>query len=303
MNSEPRIYLFLSVDVISSTELKYNEKIDWIREITDFYSAFTNNFKDNIERIQVSYNLRNTDSLTIWKYSGDEILFYINISENNQIEAIIDAFALTLEKLNIENKILKFKGTAWLGQIPFIDIEFVTEETNGNRLTDFIGTSIDCGFRLGKYSNETYLVISMEIAYICVLNKYSQFQRKIIFLRKQNLKGVLGDFEYPIFALKLKVPYDEENLVIDPTSDSIKSYIDNLFKSKKIEKFTKTHKLQLIDKSIAVYLKSNEIYSREVAEKYPTIKTIDELDEIKNSKTKSSSNKSLFNNLKDRLEE
>ena len=99
MNATPRIYLFLSVDIIDSTELKYNSETDWINEIINFYSIFYETFTETIETTREYYSLKNHDKLITWKYSGDEILFYINISEDNEILSIIDAFAKTLEEM------------------------------------------------------------------------------------------------------------------------------------------------------------------------------------------------------------
>lgn len=271
MNATPRIYLFLSVDIIDSTELKYNSETDWINEIINFYSIFYETFTETIETTREYYSLKNHDKLITWKYSGDEILFYINISEDNEILSIIDAFAKTLEEMALPEKHnkLKFKGTAWLGQVPFIDIEF-----NKNNLTDFIGTSIDCGFRLGKFATQTDLIVSMEIAHIWSTSRYSS-AINIRFLRKEKLKGVLGNFEYPIFSIKLNINHPEKDLITPCNKTNLKNYIEELVVSPELEKYN--GKVSLIKKKLKDYLDDHLNCSKDIANKYKSIKTIDEL--------------------------
>ncbi len=309
MNSTPKIYLFLSVDVIGSTAIKYENKIDspdnldWVTEIISFYDVFSEALSEKIEAKKRIYNLNNSDELITWKYSGDEILFYINISENDQILEVIDAFASTLEEMADPKKAnkLSYKGTAWLGQVPFIDIEFTNNKT---KLIDFIGTSIDCGFRLGKHASKIDLIVSMEIAYLCSISQ-CEFKRGITFLKREKLKGVLGDFEYPIFAVKLGIKHPEQELTNDSKSSIIKKYIENLIKSEEIKRYVESGKISLVKRNIKNYLKKFKDLSKDIAQKYHGIKTFDEIKDIDNTtselKTLESGNKD-FDGLKRQLE-
>ncbi len=308
MNSKPKIYLFLSVDVIGSTAIKYENKIDssenldWVTEIISFYDVFEEVLSEKIEAKKRIYNLNNSDELITWKYSGDEILFYINISEDNQILEIIDAFASTLEEMADPRKSnkLSFKGTAWLGQVPFIDIEFTNSKNNN--LTDFIGTSIDCGFRLGKHASKVDLIISMEIAYLYSISQ-CEFKRGITFLKREKLKGVLGEFEYPIFAVKLGIKHPEQDLTDVVKNSILKKYIEELIKSKELKQFVEAEKISLVKKNIKKYLKKFNEKSEIVAAKYHGIKTFDEIKDIENSAIESmpSDNKD-FTGLKKSLQ-
>lgn len=271
MNATPRIYLFLSVDIIGSTELKYNSETDWVNEIINFYSVFYETLTESIVITKEYYKLKNHDKLITWKYSGDEILFYINITEDNEILSIMDAFAKTLGEMAEpeKNNKLKFKGTSWLGQVPFIDIEF-----NKDNLTDFIGTSIDCGFRLGKFATQTDLIVSMEIAYIWSISTCSS-SIHVRFLRKEKLKGVLGNFEYPIFSIKLNINHPEKDLIDSCNKTNLKNYIETLIQSPELEKYN--GKVSLITKKLQDYLDEHRDCSKDVANKYKYIKTIDEI--------------------------
>ena len=128
MDSTPKLYLFLSVDVINSTKMKYrpnNSDFDWISEISNFYEEFPIELNTSIDSLKAHYKLKNKDQVHIWKYSGDEILFYYPITEEKQIPEIIEAFATTLVTMAEDSKKqLEFKGTAWTGQVPYLDIEF-----------------------------------------------------------------------------------------------------------------------------------------------------------------------------------
>ncbi len=80
---------------------------------------------------------------------------------------------------------------------------------------DFIGTSIDCGFRLGKYSTLEKLVISVELATILLRDKTKMIEElniriesnniKLYFDDEVELKGVLnekkGTLKYPLIWL------------------------------------------------------------------------------------------------------
>lgn len=266
MNSTPKIYLFLSVDVIDSTKIKYtaNPDINWVSEISNFYRTLPEDISNEIDGLKQTYQLTNQEELKIWKYSGDEILFYVNISEENQIPSIIEALATTLENLGNDNKKkIKFKGTAWVGQVPFVDYEF-----SRNKLTDFIGPSIDCGFRLGKYASNTHLILSLEIAYLCA--QCNRFKLDIIYLKRDNLKGVLGDFKYPIFAIKLGIEHPEKDLTQNCVESILTEYIEKLQDDLELKKIDK--KINLINPNIKKYLETKKEESKNISE---SIKHID----------------------------
>ena len=201
MTDSPQLFLFLSVDIIDSTAKKYGTKnpIDWYSVFTDFYVSFPDEFRTHLEA-EYEYNGKldySRDKLVIWKHAGDEILFYTEIKKENEVPYVISAFKKTLEDWYPPKGKLDVKGCAWTGQVPFIDRKL--EEENGK--LDFIGPSIDCGFRLGKYASKNEIAISVEVADL--LNGISQLQSSLYYLKSENLKGVFGDKKYPIFVLKL----------------------------------------------------------------------------------------------------
>ena len=201
--NEPQLYLFLSVDVIGSTALKYNKDSpidDWYSVFTEFYVSFPDELKTHLES---EYDYRGNlqylpEKFVIWKHAGDEILFYVEITQKDEIPCIVSAFKKTLEDWYMPSEKLDVKGCIWTGQVPFIDRRIQTAEGSNY---DFIGPSIDCGFRLGKFASKDEIAISVEIA--SLLNGTSWLQSSLFYLKSENLKGVLGAKKYPIFILKL----------------------------------------------------------------------------------------------------
>lgn len=257
MADKPQLYLFLSVDIIDSTAIKYNtdKPIDWYSVFTDFYVSFPDEFKTHLKTEYGYQKLKySQDNLVVWKYAGDEILFYAEITQKTEILCIVTAFKKTLEDwypLPPKGK-LDVKGCIWTGQVPFIDRKI--EEERSSKF-DFIGPSIDCGFRLGKYSSKEELVVSVEVA--DQINGTTSLQSSLYYLKSENLKGVLGNEKYPIFALKLDGAKHEEFTYLKTPCDEIKfeEYIkkyyanmNGVFKGK----------VSRIGKDVPAYLKEKE---------------------------------------------
>lgn len=255
MNDEPQIYLFLSVDIIGSTALKYKTKpsIDWYSVFKDFYVSFPEEFKINLEAEYRHERLKySSKNLIVWKHAGDEILFYAKITQKNEIACIVAAFKKTLEDWYPSEEKLDVKGCVWTGQFPFIDQKIEEKRTAS---LDFLGPSIDCGFRLGKYSSKDEVALSVEVA--DQLNGISSLQSSLFYTKSENLKGVLGDKRYPIFVLKLNgVKTDEYN------------YLKNHCHEKNLDEYIKKYysdrrrgfkgKVSRIEKDIPSYLKGKE---------------------------------------------
>lgn len=254
--NKPRIYLFLSVDIINSTAKKYDTEppIDWYSVFTDFYVSFPDEFKIHME---AEYNYRGglqytANKLIVWKHAGDEILFYVEITQKDEIPCIVSAFKKTLEDWYTPSEKLDVKGCIWTGQVPFIDRRIqATESTN----YDFIGPSIDCGFRLGKFASKNEIAISVEVAYL--LNGTSWLQSSLFYLKSENLKGVLGTKKYPIFILKLdNAKTDEYDYLNMPCRQTdLDEYIKKYYKEMN-DAFP--GKVSCIEKDIPLYLSKME---------------------------------------------
>ncbi len=256
MTNAPQLFLFLSVDVIGSTALKYGKDspIDWYNVFTDFYVSFPDEFKKHLEaEYDYQGNLRYLpDNVIVWKHAGDEILFYMEITQENEIPCIVTAFKKTLEDWYISKDKLDVKGCVWTGQVPFIDRKIKEDDCNK---FDFIGPSIDCGFRLGKYAAKEEIAISVEVADL--VNGFDSLQSSLYYLKSENLKGVLGNKKYPIFVLKLKdVKTEEYDYMKNPCNKtSLDAYIEKHYLNMS-EDFD--GKVSRIGRNIPTYLKGKE---------------------------------------------
>lgn len=277
----PELYLFLSADIIDSTQLKYSkENIKkqhyWYNCFLRFYEDFPIQLENRINSLLKDFHLKTRIKLVIWKYIGDELLFYIKIKRENEVPCIIKAFEKTLSEWYTikENKYTKLKGCAWIGQFPFIDRRIVTD----NNQLDFLGTSIDCGFRLGKYASENLIILSIEVVDLCLKSKFSNLG--IVYLKTEKLKGVLDNFNYPIFALIFStIKSDEHKYLYQKDEGNIESYI-NKYYEKLSKKYAET--ISRIDSNIKNYLDSKIELSKNIIDKTNSIKTEMQLEEALN---------------------
>ena len=280
MYNKPQLYLFLSVDIIGSTALKYrkNPKIDWYSVFTDFYVSFPDEFRIHLQS-EYEYNGKlkyEPNNLVVWKHAGDEILFYAEITQEDEIPCIVTAFKKTLEDWYSSKEKLDVKGCVWTGQFPFIDRKL---EEESSIKVDFIGPSIDCGFRLGKYASKEEVAVSVEVADL--LNGMSWLQSSLYYLKSENLKGVLGDTKYPVFVLKLaEAKTDEYDYLKTPCRQTdLDEYIAKYYFDMQKDF---NGKVSRIEKDIPSYLKAKE----DLCKKIPMSKTAEQkaAEEIEPSK-------------------
>ncbi len=286
---DPELYLFFSVDIIDSTSLKYGTKDkpaleNWYNSILTFYEDFPTQFQIALKSVTSIFHLPSDIQLNTWKYSGDEILFFINIKNENEVPAAIFAFERILnEWYDPKNvKQIHLKGCTWLGQFPFIDrrLSIKQSKTDSNNKLDFIGPSIDCGFRLGKYASRNQIVLSIEVVDLCRV--CTDFTLNIYYLKSENLKGVLGTLKYPIFVLvlsKANKSFEEQHLLHACHATDLKVFIDDYYENMIDEHKDKVSK---IDSHINEYLLSKKELSKEIISKD---KALDSESEMQESET------------------
>ena len=210
-NNSVKAILFFSVDIINSTKFKFQNK-EWKKYIKNFYDDFPETFKNkidtektNFKRIQVKNKKKvELPYPKVWKYIGDEILFYEYINDfYEEVIFSIIAFrnAIIDYNQNVAHK-LKVKGTVWFANInqEYDNYEIQTK-IGENQNHDFIGHSVDIGFRLSKFSDSEKLVISVETAILLIRDNYLTLEDKginIYFDGTENLKGLKNDLgDYP----------------------------------------------------------------------------------------------------------
>ncbi|MBB5400292.1 hypothetical protein [Paraburkholderia youngii] len=189
----------------------------------------------------------------LWKTVGDEVLFTKQIEHPAQATVCCHAWIRTLDDLRqqLKERGLDVKSSAWLADFPLRNQEVVLRGTldsqtleraddeypfnnqlsleayyadkTGNVIRDYIGPSIDTGFRLGGLASDRKFVVSLELAHVLSVEQAKSDKNTRLYsfgalsLRKFDfryegrvpLKGVLGGGPYPVIWIDL----DPENEV------------------------------------------------------------------------------------------
>ncbi len=237
--------LFLSCDLQNSTQFKQNRASGWIATFLAFYSEFPSLLATKVTEHYPDLGER----LSLWKAIGDELIFSVRIQSEQECSDAVDAWLFTM--LAFENQYLlrktpmTLKGGAFLATVPSpdrrvaiprtvqivdtgsqLDAEAMNEATLNdadaggdfaiNFAMDFVGPSIDTGFRILKFASRRYFVLTVEVAHL-LFKHYSdrlQNDRRACLLGTHALKGVWGGQPYPVFALarELEKPTPAQSL-------------------------------------------------------------------------------------------
>lgn len=230
---KPRLRLFLSVDLVGSTEYKQSRHA-WRPEILSFYRNF-----DYILQTQYqAFSDTHREPLTppeFWKTNGDELLYVCELQSLSHAHAQLHVWLSTLERYRNDftegQRRLDVKSTAWIGLFPLpncevfyrrggqlehdaardpvlVQSELRDEWYAGNRgaiTRDFVGPSIDTGFRLTSWSTPRRLIMSVDLAFLLTNSGTRGVGPLRLHLSgRETLKGVVGDEPYPT----LWVPVD-----------------------------------------------------------------------------------------------
>jgi hypothetical protein len=231
----PRLRLFVSLDIQGSTSFKYaSDNVEtWLPIIHWFYIET----QSTVERswLKISERLRHDVPIAepgpepvFWKSAGDELLFVKEITHPLQCVGAVLAFKDVLVQQNdgIQRRSggrLKLKATAWLGGFPNLNKEIPLVGSYGPETgahaddamlriarldqgtlphqRDFVGPSIDLGFRLAELATPRRFVVSVELAYVLadMMVRNDLIDRVNLQVDEgQVLKGILNDKEYPV---------------------------------------------------------------------------------------------------------
>ena len=210
---KPRLRVFLSVDLIGSTQFKMaqansgpghhslDEKSWWPNVLMEFYTDFQKKFLDNwAEWTRLASGW---DEIVIgpapklWKALGDELIFSKTCLHVNEVWGLVQVWRKTIIdfKATWNYDQLKFKSGAWLvgspvrnreiaflrepasaDEIALMDDQFAYnfhllsqyyDEANTRKIhLDFIGPSMDCGFRLLAKADERKFILSADLVFL-----------------------------------------------------------------------------------------------------------------------------------------
>ena len=179
------VYLFFSFDIVGASRLKAQkfERFHWV----DLFRYFHSECRRQIAN-------RGVENARVWKYLGDEILFFQRIDTAYQVEHTIRAIDRTLgafahdlgqsAKYSAAAEHISLRALAWIApvlsfaeNIPDKMAALVNELKTLNLLTgdhmfydaetqilDFLGPNVDVGFQLAASGRPERITISDDLA-------------------------------------------------------------------------------------------------------------------------------------------
>ena len=166
-----KLRLFASADIVGSTAYKASQPSsatpDWASVFREFFREFPVFVENHYSKLPEKHTSC-AETLKPWKFLGDEILFVAELKSCNEalshISVLRDSISEFPKSEWISKKIpLKLKGAAWLAGFPVTNTEFRISSEQDSPL-DFIGPSIDLGFRIAKFAEPRKLIISADLA-------------------------------------------------------------------------------------------------------------------------------------------
>lgn len=204
--TRPSLRLFLSVDLENSTQLKQrrdSNRETWLTAVLLFARSFPQLFKAQLQQ-QARSEKREFPSLEpLWKMLGDELLFVQPLQRGQEAHIYVSGFLGALAQWNKdvsaghpERGTLFVKGTAWLAGFPIANA--VIDAGDGRR--DYVGPSIDAGFRISRLATRRRLPISVDLAWLLL-----QIKSHLVlhFNGPAILKGMAEESGYPSFWLEV----------------------------------------------------------------------------------------------------
>jgi hypothetical protein len=239
-----RLRLFLSADIVGSTAFKQRydgEGSKWFDTVGSFYrqasALLTREWGIALGSREAPDDRLFGKQPELWKTIGDEVLFVKDIEHAPQAVMCLQVWCKTLQQLRdfLAKDELDVKSTAWLADFPTrnrvvifkneneddTDYDFAWRndqlmqayEKNPRDYTrDFIGPSIDVGFRLGASASPRLLVLSVELAHLLSGEEcrgdevyrsgpYEIPRFNFRYEGRQLLKGVMNGTPYPLICI------------------------------------------------------------------------------------------------------
>jgi len=204
LNDKPKLLLFISIDIAGSTAYKNSTLGDgsevhpWLPVLYYFFSEFPITFSKINEQNKDRIKPTCFTQPKVWKHLGDEIIFVVELRHfyhlgyylTNAREAM-DTFVLD----SLKDKSLGLKGTAWIAGFPVANVE-VNIPTPDGSLIDYLGRSMDAGFRLSKLATPQKFILSIQTAWMLAMESADI---EIYYDGRANLKGIKNGGQYPIF--------------------------------------------------------------------------------------------------------
>lgn len=227
----PCVVLFASADLVGSTAYKNRTPIqtekgarkqEWYKAFANFYSAFYSSLNNKLKRNKkISEEHR---KFLFLKALGDELIFYQYLANHSEAIELVRYFRNALREFNSElkdelNLPLGVKGAMWIAGFPINNAQIETppphqtSPDDNEKGVDFLGPSIDTGFRITKFADRRRLVVGVDLALLLTANKRKVKDLIFYFDGLHQLKGVLNEKPYPIIWVACEDESPEERLI------------------------------------------------------------------------------------------
>jgi hypothetical protein len=209
-----KLRLFASADLVGSTAYKVsqskNKTPNWASTFREFFHDFPRWLENIYSKLPTSkHGECPKEKLKPWKFLGDECLFEVELKNVVDCAFHVLAFKRALHSFQWKDEVpLHLKGTLWIAGFPVYNREILLQSQE-RTITDYIGQLMDAGFRITKFSTETSIALSADLAYL-LMEAVQRLEWKAdeekIFLRFRGcepLKGVLDGKPYPVVHLHI----------------------------------------------------------------------------------------------------
>jgi hypothetical protein len=229
----PQLRLFLSFDLEGSTKLKQHDQSQetWMRHILSFLNSFRDGFLDKFEEHRKKKDLE-VSAPRLWKVLGDEMIFSSELGSAREAAMLVEAQVAAIEEWNrpptgpknrgVESTTakatrsdfqnLRVKGAAWLAGFPVHNLPIVISESgifdspdpeNAGQewAVDYLGPSMDLGFRVSRFATPTWLAITVDLLWFL---EEGAADLRVRFEGRREVKGVLDGQGYPCFVVQCR---------------------------------------------------------------------------------------------------
>lgn len=207
-SSDPGVVMFMSVDVVGST----NYKVQAQREGSDWLEAFATLFRELplIFIGEVAGAFMDYDEVPesgVWKVMGDEVILVALPASLSDAAAFSVAFCRTVASYDQRLSArwpLRIRGTCWaaaLGQRNrMIEIPEMFGGSDGRPYLDFLGPDVDTGFRLSAHSGHGEVIMSPNLVESLA---GSTLHPELAFhpAGEKALKGVVDGHPFPLWIV------------------------------------------------------------------------------------------------------
>lgn len=222
----PQSILFLSCDLVGSTRFKQRGELTWPAAFLSFYREFP----QALGRLSRGSGLE----FRLWKAVGDELVFTVPLRHEKDVASAVMVWLKALDAYEKSSLgpdtgmftksgsfIATFPGPDSRVAIPLhpedeesdkgpfeLNEDAFTSQNPGAYLYDYLGPSIDTGFRVISMCDSRFFTMSVEVAWaFCAGSRHLRVRRvpQLTVLESRELKGVWDGRPYPVIAYDRRV--------------------------------------------------------------------------------------------------